>query len=110
MVAEVAHLLARDAAPEKIRALIRTTISEIETAFTTIDHLQARTRLAVTLSLLEGSPQQASPRYGRVIAALRAEMNKLDVDDRHYWISTFYTLLMSTSSIHPKGNAGHLDD
>jgi adenine-specific DNA-methyltransferase len=25
-------------------------------------------------------------------------LNKLDVDDRHYWISTFYTLLMSTSA------------
>lgn len=98
MVAEVAHLLARDASPERIRALIRTTISEIEMAFATIDHLQARTRLALTLSLLEGSPQEPSLRYSRVTAALRAEMNKLDVDDRHYWISTFYTLLMSTSS------------
>lgn len=98
MVAEVAHLLARDAAPERIRALIRTTISEIETAFAPIDRLQARTRLALTLSLLEGSAQQASPRYGRVTATLRGEMNKLDVDDRHYWISTFYTLLMSTSA------------
>jgi hypothetical protein len=40
MVAEVAHLLARDAAPERIRALIRTTISEIEATFATIGRLQ----------------------------------------------------------------------
>ncbi|MGY4169901.1 Eco57I restriction-modification methylase domain-containing protein [Bradyrhizobium sp. USDA 4529] len=98
MVAEVAHLLARDAVPEKIRALIRTTISEIEGAFSAIDRLQARTRLALTLSLLEGSAQRTSPRFGRITALLRAELNKLDVDDRHYWISTFYTLLMSTSA------------
>ncbi|WLA61408.1 Eco57I restriction-modification methylase domain-containing protein [Bradyrhizobium diazoefficiens] len=98
MVAQIAHLLARDAAPERIRALIRTTISEIEGKFTTIDRLQARTRLTITLSLLEGSVQQASPRFGRLTAILRDELNKLDVDDRHYWISTFYTLLMSTSA------------
>jgi adenine-specific DNA-methyltransferase len=76
--------------------LIRATISEIESSFTTIDRRQARTRLALTLSLLEGSAQ-ASPRFGRPTAVLRAELEKLDVDDRHYWISTFYTLLMSTA-------------
>ncbi|KRP86924.1 hypothetical protein AOQ72_02785 [Bradyrhizobium yuanmingense] len=43
-VAEVAHLLTRDAAPEKIRALIPITISEIETAFAATDRLQAPTR------------------------------------------------------------------
>ncbi|KRR25454.1 hypothetical protein CQ14_09760 [Bradyrhizobium lablabi] len=98
MVAEVAHLVARDAAPERIRALIRSSIFEIENSFTIIDRLQARTRLALTLSLLEGSAQQASPRFGRLTATLRAELNKLDVDERHYWISTFYTLLMSPSA------------
>jgi adenine-specific DNA-methyltransferase len=36
-----------------------------------------------------------SPRFRRPTASLRAELNKLDVDDRHYWISTFYTLLIS---------------
>jgi adenine-specific DNA-methyltransferase len=97
MVAEVAHLLARDAAPDTIRALIRTTISEIESTFTAIDRLQARTRLALTLSLLEGSAQQTSLRFGRATASLRGELNRLDVDDRHYWISTFFTLLMTAS-------------
>jgi adenine-specific DNA-methyltransferase len=94
MVAEVAHLIAREAAPERIRALIRATISEIESSFNTIDRLQARTRLALTLSLLEGGAQ-TSLWFGRPTAVLRAELEKLDVDDRHYWISTFYTLLMS---------------
>ncbi len=98
MVAEVAHLVAREAAPERLRALIRSSIVEIENSFTIIDRLQARTRLALTLSLLEGSAQQVSPRVGRLTATLRAELNKLDVDERHYWISTFYTLLMSTSA------------
>ncbi len=97
MVAEVAHLIMRDAAPERIRALIRTTISDIEGAFTQIDRLQSRTRLALALSLLEGGGQ-TSPRFGRPTAVLRAELNKLDVDDRHYWISTFYTLLMSAAA------------
>jgi adenine-specific DNA-methyltransferase len=94
MVAEVTHLIARVAAPERIRALIRATISDIESSFNTIDRLQARTRLALTLSLLEGSAQ-TSLRFGRPTALLRAELQKLNVDDRHYWISTFYTLLMS---------------
>ena len=96
MVADVAHLIARDAAPERIRALVRTTVSEIESSFTTVDRLQSRTRLALTLSLLEDGTQ-SSPRFGPPTAGLRAELNTLDVDDRHYWISTFYTLLMSTS-------------
>ena len=96
MVAEVSHLLARDAAPERIRALIRMTISEIEYSFTTIRRLQARTRLALAVSLLEADAQ-TSPRFGRPTTVLRAELRKLDVDDRHYWISTFYTLLMSTA-------------
>jgi adenine-specific DNA-methyltransferase len=96
MVADVAHLIARDAAPESFRTLVRTTVSEIESSFTSVDRLQSRTRLALTLSLLEDGTQ-SSPRFGRPTAGLRAELNKLDVDDRHYWISTFYTLLMSTS-------------
>ena len=97
MVAAVAHLIVRDAAPERIRALIRTTISDIEGTFNQIDRLQSRTRLALALSLLEAEGQ-TSPRFGRPTAALRAELNKLDVDDRHYWISTFYTLLMSATA------------
>lgn len=95
MIAEVAHLMARDAAPERLRTLIRATISDIENSFTTIDRLQSRTRLALALSLLERSDQP--PRFGRPTASLRIELNKLDVDDRHYWISTFYTLLMSAA-------------
>lgn len=94
MGAEVAHLLVRDAAPERIRALVRTVIAEIEGSFTTIDRLHARTRLSLALGLLE-SGSQAAPRFSRPTAPLRAELAKLDVDDRHYWISTFYTLLMS---------------
>jgi adenine-specific DNA-methyltransferase len=94
MGTKVAHLVAREATPERIRAIVRTTISEIESSFTKIDRLQSRTRLALALSLLE-SGAQTSPRFDRPTASLRAELNKLDVDDRHYWISTFYTLLMS---------------
>jgi adenine-specific DNA-methyltransferase len=94
MVADVTHLLARD--PEKIRVLVRTTICQIESCFNTIDRLQARTRLALALSLI-ANVRRRSLRFDRPTEILRSELSKLDVDDRHYWISTFYTLLMSAS-------------
>jgi adenine-specific DNA-methyltransferase len=96
MTAEVTRLAVRETTPESIRALVRTTISAIERSFNTVDRLQSRTRLALALSLLDGGAGM-SPRFGRSTAALAAELAKLNVDDRHYWVSTFYTLLMSTS-------------
>ena len=98
MVANVAHLIARDAASERIRALVRTTVSEIESSFTTVDRLQSRTRLALTLSLLEDGTQ-SSPRFDRPTAGLRAELNKLDVDDRHYWIRLLVVAESHSSSL-----------
>jgi adenine-specific DNA-methyltransferase len=96
MTAEVMRLAVREAPPESIRTLIRTTISAIERSFNTIDRLQPRTRLALALSLLEnGTPK--TKRFERPTAALATELAKLSVDDRHYWISTFFTLLMSVS-------------
>jgi adenine-specific DNA-methyltransferase len=82
MIAEVAHLIARDAAPERLRALIRSTISDIENSFTTIDRLQSRTRLALALSLLDRGGQ--TPRFGRPTASLRAELTG--------WTSTTATI------------------
>jgi adenine-specific DNA-methyltransferase len=96
MTAEVTRLAVREPTPESIRALVRTTISGVEKSFNTIDQLQSRTRLALARSLLDGGAG-VSPRFGRSTTALAAELAKLDVDDRHYWVSTFYTLLMSTS-------------
>src|SRR5713101_5395617 len=96
MTAEVTRLAVREATPESIRALVRTTIFGIERSFNTVDRLQSRTRLALALSLLVGGAG-ISPRFGRPTTALAAELAKLNVDDRHYWVSTFYTLLMSTS-------------
>jgi adenine-specific DNA-methyltransferase len=96
MTAEVMRLAVREALPESIRTLLRTTISAIERSFNTIDRLQPRTRLALALSLLEnGTPK--TKRFERPTAALATELAKLSVDDRHYWISTFFTLLMSVS-------------
>src|SRR5437899_9975808 len=96
MTADVMRLAVREASPESIRTLIRTTVSAIEHSFNTIDRLQPRTRLALALSLLEnGAPK--TRRFKRPTAALATELAKLSVDDRHYWISTFFTLLMSVS-------------
>lgn len=94
MVAEVAHLVARDAAPERIWALIRMTISEIEYSFTTIDRLQARTRLALAVSLLEADAQ-TSPRFGRPTTVLRAELRNLDVE----WFSCHRAQIPRTSAL-----------
>jgi adenine-specific DNA-methyltransferase len=96
MTAEVTRLAVREATPESIRALVRTTISGVEKSFNTVDRLQSRTRLALAQSLLDGGAG-ISPRFGRPTTDLAAELAKLNVDDRHYWVSTFYTLLMSTS-------------
>jgi adenine-specific DNA-methyltransferase len=96
MTAEVMRLAVRETTPESIRALIRTTVSGIENSFNTIDRLQPRTRLALALSLLEGGFRKTR-RFERPTAALATELAKLNVDDRHYWISTFFTLLMSVS-------------
>ncbi len=96
MTAEVMRLAVRETTPESIRALIRTTVSGIENSFNTVDRLQPRTRLALALSLLEGGVRKTR-RFERPTAALATELAKLNVDDRHYWISTFFTLLMSLS-------------
>lgn len=96
MTAEVTRLVVREATPESIRALVRTTVSGVEKTFNTVDRLQPRTRLALARSLLDGGSGM-SPRFGKPTTALAAELAKLNVDDRHYWVSTFYTLLMSTS-------------
>jgi adenine-specific DNA-methyltransferase len=96
MTAEVTRLAVREPTPESIRALVRTTISGVEKSFNTVDRLQSRTRLALAQSLLDGGAG-ISPRFGRPTTDLAAKLAKLNVDDRHYWVSTFYTLLMSTS-------------
>jgi adenine-specific DNA-methyltransferase len=96
MTAEVTRLAVQQGTPESIRALMRTTIAGIEEAFNTIERLQSRTRLALALSLLSGDVGKFR-RFGRPTASLAAELRKLDIDDRHYWISTFYTLLMNAS-------------
>ena len=94
MTAGVTRLAVQETTPESIRALVRATIASIEDAFNTIDLLQSRTRLALALSLITGTGGK-SRRFARPTTALAAELAKLNVDDRHYWISTFYTLLMS---------------
>jgi adenine-specific DNA-methyltransferase len=96
MTAEIVRLAVREATPESIRTLIRATVSAIEDSFNTIDRLQSRTRLALALSLLGGGAAKTG-RFERPTAALAAELAKLSIDDRHYWISTFFTLLMSVS-------------
>src|SRR5258708_8039986 len=99
MSAEVMRLAVRETTTESIGALIRTTVSGIENSFNTVDRLQPRTRLALALSLLEGGVRKTR-RFERPTAALATELAKLNVDDRHYWISTFFTLLMTLSLRH----------
>jgi adenine-specific DNA-methyltransferase len=65
MTAEVTRFAVREATPDSIRALVRTTISGIEKSFNTVDRLQPRTRLALALSLLEGGPGKPSVLKGR---------------------------------------------
>ncbi|WP_426434076.1 Eco57I restriction-modification methylase domain-containing protein [Bradyrhizobium genosp. P] len=96
MTAEVMRLAIREMPPESIRTLIRATVSAIEASFNTIDRLQSRTRLSLALSLLETGAVKTG-RFERPTAALAAGLAQLGVDDRHYWISTFFTLLMSVS-------------
>lgn len=77
-----------------VRAALRRAIAGIERSFNSIGNMQARTRIALALSLLD---RGASTRYARATSDLADFLSELGIDDRHYWISTFYTLLIEAS-------------
>jgi adenine-specific DNA-methyltransferase len=65
-------VLARKAAAERDRA----------------HELSWRARVRVCLGLLQGSPSTG------LLAEVTARLSKLGVDQKHYWVGTFYTLLL----------------
>ncbi|ABD07239.1 hypothetical protein RPB_2534 [Rhodopseudomonas palustris HaA2] len=94
MSAEVKRFVHDEANTERIRVAMRAAIANIETNLVPVERLQPRTRLALAVSLLGGDH---APRKQKFTAGLRNELLKVDADQRHYWLSTFYTLLMSAT-------------
>jgi len=92
---EPAQIHAATTALDEVRAVIRSTISNIEVAFNSIEKLQSRTRLTLALSLLEKGPQ--TPANSRRSPPTLQGHCQLQRRRRHYWISTFYTLLINAS-------------
>lgn len=84
------------AAANDVRAALRSAIAGIEASFNSIEKLQPRTRLSLALSLLDGFSQTGT-KFAKATANLSQVLALLDIDERHYWISTFYTLLIHTS-------------
>lgn len=94
MSAEVRRFVRDEANTEQIRVAMRAAVAKIDSNLTPIERLQPRTRLALAISLLGGDH---APRKQKFTSGLRDELLKVDVDQRHYWLSTFYTLLMSAT-------------
>jgi len=68
----------------------------LKSAFNSIEKLQSRTRL--TLALL--ASRKRATDAGQIREGHRRPYKTLasfNVDERHYWISTFYTLLINAS-------------
>jgi adenine-specific DNA-methyltransferase len=78
-----------------LRAILRSTVAAIERAFGKIGNLSPDRKLSIALSLLDSADEKN--RYAKITGGLSDALSKLQVDDRHYWISTFYTLLMDAS-------------
>lgn len=78
-----------------LRAILRATVVDVERAFGSVRKLSARRKLSLALSLLI-SPDENN-RYRETTRGLSDALKELQIDDRHYWISTFYTLLMEAS-------------
>lgn len=79
-----------------MRAVVRSTVAGVEASFNSIEKMQSRTRLALALSLLENT-SEISTKFAKATADLSKALSAFDVDERHYWISTFYTLLIHAS-------------
>ncbi|MEH2509471.1 adenine-specific DNA-methyltransferase [Nitrobacteraceae bacterium AZCC 1564] len=94
MSAEVKRFVRAEANTDDVRAAMRSVLVSIEGAFTNVERLKPRTRLALALSLLS---DRESPRIRNLTEPLRQELLRANVDERHYWLSTFYTLLMSAN-------------
>jgi adenine-specific DNA-methyltransferase len=75
-----------------IRAILRSTVTAVEGEFGQIEKLSPRRKLSITLSLLNAADKKN--RYANLTLKLAEALSKFQVDERHYWISTFYTLLM----------------
>ncbi|MEW6453894.1 MAG: N-6 DNA methylase [Pseudomonadota bacterium] len=84
------------AAGDDVRVVVRSTVAGIEASFNLIEKMQSRTRLALALSLLDNA-SKTSTKFEKVTADLAKALSVFDVDERHYWISTFYTLLIHAS-------------
>ena len=78
-----------------LRALLRTTVVDVESDFGTLKKLSAQRKLSLALSLLKSTDEKNA--YRDTTLGLSEALSKLQIDDRHYWISTFYTLLMEAS-------------
>lgn len=77
-----------------VRAVLRSAITGIEATFNSIESIQPRTRIALALSLLGLYP---GTKYAKATTSLAVTLSTLNIDERHYWISTFYTLLINAS-------------
>jgi len=75
-----------------IRAILRSTVTAVEGEFGQIEKLSPRRKLSITLTLLNAADKKT--RYANLTLKLAEALSKFQVDERHYWISTFYTLLM----------------
>ena len=73
-----------------LRAILRSTVAAVERAFGKIGNLSPDRKLSIALSLLDSADEKN--RYAKITGGLSDALSKLQVDDRHYWISTFYTL------------------
>ena len=78
-----------------IRAILRLTVATVEGALGKISKIGPRRKLAIALSLLDAADQKRG--YKNLTARLSGGLSDLPVDERHYWISTFYTLLMDAN-------------
>ena len=78
-----------------LRAVLRSTVAAVERAFGKIGKLSPRRKLSIAMSLLDLADEKN--RYAKITCGLSDALSNLQVDDRHYWISTFYTLLMEAS-------------
>ena len=78
-----------------LRAILRSTVAAVEDDLGRISKISPRRKLAIALSLLHAVDEKR--RYTSLTAQLSEAISNLPVDERHYWISTFYTLLMDAN-------------